>query len=126
MVAAAAATITVEDAREALWVTRCAIAAGRGVEAFPGVRLRRPGEVRHERRHHLLPVSGGRVVGRVFEADGVVWRAEEVVIVDEEGALGLYAYDTAKHTSATTLLSERCRLFSADVLKRVLAGRGDA
>ena len=50
-----------------------------------------------------------------------MWQAEEVAIVDGNGGLGLYSFDTAGHTSATTRLSERCRLFGADVLRRVVA-----
>ena len=63
------------------------------------------------------------MIGRSFEADGdgSTWQAEEVAIIDGNGGLGLYAFDTARHTSATTLLSERCRLFSEEVLRKVEA-----
>ena len=66
--------------------------------------------------------------GMVFAYDGRSWSAEALTVIDTDGTVGLYAYDTAAYASATLRLEDRCRAFHpkfVDALDEQGRGRPD-
>ena len=78
--------------------------------AFPGVERRSAGET-EQRRPHPFRTKARDLRGLVFAYDGRSWSAEAVTVIDTDGTVGLYAYDTAAYASATLRLEDRCRAF---------------
>ena len=100
------------DVREALWRSRCALAAATTRDtavAFPGVERCPAAEVRRRSpQRHPFSQGASLLRGHVFRAGGRRWCVEEVTVVDAAGRLGVYAFDADTHTEATQLLTERC------------------
>jgi len=111
------------DVREALWRSRCALAAATTRDtavAFPGVERCPAAEVRRRSpQRHPFSQGASLLRGHVFRAGGRRWCVEEVTVVDAAGRLGVYAFDADTHTEATQLLTERCAVFGADWIGRL-------
>ena len=114
--------------RTALWKTRCALAVDpKDAEgaASPGVE-RRSAEVKEKLKPHPFRAGAHKLTGMTFIYDGGLWSAEAVTLIDTRGTVGLYAYDTAAHASATLRLEDRCRAFKpsfVDALEEQRRGR---
>ena len=91
--------------REALWLARRALVANPGgvSAAFPGVE-RRSAENAERRRPHPFRAEAHNLRGLAFAYEGKRWSAEAVTVIDAAGTVGLYAYDTTAHASATLRL----------------------
>ena len=70
------------------------------------------------KKEGVNPLEPGdtRLVGRQFDWDGRRWYIESYAIMDGSGAVGFYAFDTRRWTSATLLLDERCQRFDGAAL----------
>ena len=108
--------VTPADEADALWGARRTLArAPQSEGAFPGVRCVSATTAEKERVNPLEP-GDTRLVGRQFDWDGRRWYIESYAIMDGSGAVGFYAFDTRRWTSATLLLGERCQRFDGAAL----------
>jgi len=115
--------VTFEHGREQMWQMRCDLAEDRQhltSGPFDNIGVREAENVRHGRRHHLQTDGSCKLdKGCTFDLNGKTWCVEEIVIINDFGERGVYAYDVESWASATLRADERCELFDGTVLARL-------
>ena len=120
--AAEAPKVTFEHVREQMWQVRCDLEDSQHLTSgpFDNICAREAENVRHGRRHHLQTDPSCKLdKGCTFEHNGKTWCVEEIVIINDSGERGVYAYDVESWASATLRADERCELFDEAVLTRL-------